>query len=238
VLRRLPQGYQPSGGFAAISQQSWHAGVIVSFTPILSQDAKEPTSMFRPFRFDAEKTIQAVAFLLRREQFRCMNYMRLLKLLYIAEREILAESGKPLTGSPVAAMPRGPVLQDLYDLIRNRHTATPQWAKFFQVSHYHLVMTDDPGVGRISKFIASKLEEVAVRHQDDDEWDMVRFTHTLPEWKANDPGESSKPIPLQDILAAMGRMQDFEKIVGDARHDERARYFSQSDEPADHCYPF
>ena len=49
-----------------------------------------------------------------------MNYMRLLKVLYLAEREILADSGKPLTGSRVVAMPRGPVLEDLFQLIKGQ----------------------------------------------------------------------------------------------------------------------
>ncbi|HQU41243.1 MAG TPA: DUF4065 domain-containing protein, partial [Pirellulales bacterium] len=84
--------------------------------------------MTRAFRFNPVKTIQAVAFLLRREPARRMNYMRLLKILYLAERAILAESGKPLTGSPVLATPRGPLFADVLGLIRGQHIATPEWA--------------------------------------------------------------------------------------------------------------
>lgn len=43
--------------------------------------------MTRPFKFNSEKAIQAVAFLLRRERGHRMNYMRLLKVLYFAERK-------------------------------------------------------------------------------------------------------------------------------------------------------
>ena len=78
--------------------------------------------MSRPFQFYPEKAIEAVAFLLRRERGHRMNYMRLLKVLYIAEREILAESSTPLTRSTVVAMERGPVLEDVLHLIRGEHT--------------------------------------------------------------------------------------------------------------------
>ena len=57
-----------------------------------------------------------------------MNYMRLLKVLYIAEREILAESSTPLMRSTVVAMERGPVLEDVLHLIRGEHSATDKWA--------------------------------------------------------------------------------------------------------------
>jgi uncharacterized phage-associated protein len=56
--------------------------------------------------------------LLRQDGVRCMNYMRLLKLLYIADRESLPRTGRPIVGGPVIAMERGPVLEEVFDLIR------------------------------------------------------------------------------------------------------------------------
>ena len=184
------------------------------------------------FRFSAEKAIQATAFLLRRERGHRMNYMRLLKVLYLAEREILADSGKPLTGSRVVAMQRGPVLEDVWKLIRGEHRAVGRWSTFIQVDRYHLEMIADPGAGLLSKFVTQKLEEVASRYDTFDEWAMVEETHRLPEWKRNNPGESSREIPLAHILEAIGRGGDLEKIVARAREDDRACNFfcgSESD---------
>ena len=120
-----------------------------------------------------------------------MNYMRLLKVLYIAEREILAESSTPLTGSTVIAMKRGPVLEDVLHLIRGEHSATDKWAAYIQVDRYHLEMVKDPGVRLLSRYVSRKLEEVATRYENLDEWGMVEITHKLPEWQRNDPGDSS-----------------------------------------------
>jgi len=187
--------------------------------------------MFHAFLLDLARTIQAVAFLLRREPHRCMNYMRLLKVLYLAERKILADSGKPLTGSPVVAMKRGPVLEDVYSLIRSQHVATAEWAKHFRTVSYRLEMHDDPGSSQLSRFVTRTLEEVAAKFDNCDEFDMVDFTHTLPEWQSNDPGESSRRISLEDILRAVGREQDLDKIVSGAKADHDAAKFFATSEP-------
>ena len=181
--------------------------------------------MYRVFRFDVEKTIQAVAFLLRREPHRCMNYMRLLKILYIAEREILAESGKPLTGSPVVAVPRGLLLEDVHELIRSQHIDTPRWSVYFRVENYRLAMVADPGVGKLSRFVTAKLEEVARRHENDDEWTLAQITRKFPEWVASNPGDSSKRIRLEAILKAMGQQDRLQSIVEGVRDDKLAREF-------------
>jgi uncharacterized phage-associated protein len=158
-----------------------------------------------------------------------MNYMRLLKLLYIAEREILQESGQSLTGCETIAMKRGPVLEEVYSLIRGQHHFAPQWGKFFQTERYDIVMTADPGNGRLSRFITSKLQDVADRHVNDDEWQLVEVTHQFPEWKNNDPGVSSKPIPLIDILRAIGREDDYEQIVANNQMCRDASEFFSDD---------
>ena len=69
------------------------------------------------FDFDLAKTVQAAALLLREHHNR-MEYIRLLKLLSIADREMLARRGRTLTGDRAVAMKRGPVLSTVYDLIK------------------------------------------------------------------------------------------------------------------------
>lgn len=151
-----------------------------------------------------------------------MNYMRLLKLLYVAERETIAEAGAAMIGGPAVAMERGPVLEAVYSLIRDQHFMGAEWSKFFHRDRYHLVMHSDPGMGCLTRFITQKLDDVAKRHEDDDEWAMVAFTHhQIPEWIKNNPGTSSKPIPLADILEAMDASDDLDEII--AQDEERSR---------------
>ena len=70
-----------------------------------------------------------------------MNSMRLLKLLYIADRESLRETGRPITGGPVIAMERGPVLKEVYDLILGQHREMPLWAQFFRKERLRFART-------------------------------------------------------------------------------------------------
>lgn len=186
--------------------------------------------MARIFRFDSEKSLQAVAFLLRREPGHRMNYMRLLKILYIADREALRESSKPISGSCVVATKRGPLLDDVLKSIRGQHLATPRWAEFFRLDNYQLEMLRDPGVGRLSRFAAEKLEEVAARYQGNDEWEMVEITRRFPEWQRNNPGDGCHEIPLEHILEAVGRGADFAKIAERAQSDARAAAFFSDEE--------
>ena len=94
-------------------------------------------------------------------------------------------------------------------------------------------MVNDPGTSLLSKFIVQKLDEVALRYEQCDEWEMVEITHRLPEWQRNDPGESSKEIPLAHILEAVGRSDDLGKIIARARQDDYASdFFCGSSETA------
>ena len=168
-------------------------------------------------RFNEKRTLQAIAELLKLHSIARMNYMRLLKLLYIADREMLATHALPITGDAVVAMERGPVLSRTYDLILANEG---DWAKFVIKDHYDLVLVNDPGKSQLSKAILAKLREVTDRYQDKDEWDMVEETHKLAEWQKSFPlgSKSSHPIRWEDVLIAQGK----EKLIPEVEKDERA----------------
>jgi uncharacterized phage-associated protein len=175
------------------------------------------------FRLDVKKAIQAIGVLFREDRVKRMNYMRLLKLLYVADRESLSETGRPITGGPVLAMPRGPLLEEVYRLIRGQHVEMPNWDRFLRKERYELEMIEDPDVGALSKYEIKKLQEVAAKHANHDEWEMVGITHKLPEWIKNDPGTSSRAIPLRDILEAIGKADEADEIIEEAQELSRIR---------------
>lgn len=169
------------------------------------------------FAFKFDKALQAAAYLLRREPTRQMNYMRLLKVLYVADRESIRQTGRSITGDGVAAMERGPVLTEVFDLIKGSHLQSPDWSNVIQRTEYDVRLVQEPGVAKLSKFEIELLEQVAQDNHARDEWAMVELTHTFPEWRKNDPGKSSKWIPLHDILEAVGRPGDEADIEDDAK---------------------
>ncbi len=170
------------------------------------------------FRFCFKKALQSVAVLLRTESAQRMNYMRLLKLLYICDKESLGETGQPITRDKAVAMKQGPVLSNLYSLIKGEHPLYQTWDQFVEKERFEIHLIEDPGTAQLSKYEIEKLHEVADRYRLCDEWDMVELTHAFAEWAKNDPGDSSKKkdIPLDDILESVGRSKDAEVIKKDA----------------------
>lgn len=170
------------------------------------------------FAFKFDKVIQAVAYLLRRESSREMNYMRLIKILYIADRESIRKTGRPITGDLAAAMKQGPVLSEILDLIKGTHLRSPEWAKFIKREEYKIRLVEEPGVANLSRFEIETLERVAEKYRSSDEWVMVELTHKFPEWQKNKPpGNSMRRIPFGDVLEAVGRSADLPKIEEDAK---------------------
>src|ERR1700682_886417 len=115
------------------------------------------------FSFDFARTVQAVSVLLDLQRSRRMNYMRLLKLLYIADRESLLETGAPITGDRPVAMKRGPVLSHVYNLIKGESTDAGRWEEFVHKDDYEVELLKDPGRGKLSRYDIAKLTEIWTR---------------------------------------------------------------------------
>lgn len=169
-----------------------------------------------------QKTLQVVSTVLHLHGTKDMSYLRLLKLLYIADRESIGETGQSITGDRVVAMEYGPVLSGVYNLIMKGDTTSwPLWSEYFRTLGYRIEQIKELGNGKLSRYEIGKLRELTKRYEDKNEWQMVAITHEFPEWKRNDPGTSSKPIPLTHILAALGRSAD-EAAIEQETFDQQA----------------
>ena len=71
------------------------------------------------FIFDERKAAQAAAHLLRRHGS-SMPYIKLIKLLYLADRQSLIETGYTITGDQLVAMSDGPALNRVLFFIEDR----------------------------------------------------------------------------------------------------------------------
>ncbi len=178
------------------------------------------------FRFDFDKSVQAASYLLHLEEGR-MSYLRLLKLLYIAERELLAQTAAPLTGDIYKAMEHGPVLSQVLNLIKGMGTPSPEWERFIRRDGYAVNLIGEPGRGRLSGEVIDKLSEVSARYREKDHWDLKDLTHEFPESKKNVPGGGSALIPLEDILEAQGEGQEALDVIqeGDAIRQHMTQIF-------------
>lgn len=173
--------------------------------------------------FDTLKVVQAAAVLLRAEGG-CMSRLRLLKLLYIADRESIAETLRPITGDDVVAMDHGPVLSQTYRLIRREPgTDNAVWDRHIgQDGARDHVLRSEPGDGLLSEYEVSKLRAVSAGRRGMTDYQIADETHKYPEWVRNQPPEGSRQnIPLRDVLEALG-MQEYEEKLRDESRTEEA----------------
>ncbi len=167
------------------------------------------------FVFDEQKAAQAAAYLLRRHG-EPMPYVKLIKLLYLADRRSLVETGYPITGDRLVSMPKGPVLSRILDLItwESRDEASP-WRRHISLPSNYVVMAIGPhDEGRLSDYDREVLDAVFVEFGQMDKWDLVDLTHDLPEWV--DPEGSSLDIDPRVILKDAGYTEEGIEDVEDA----------------------
>ena len=183
-----------------------------------------------PFKFNQLKAIQTVAFLLKQKHAtKTDNYMRLLKLLYIADRESLQEMGRSITGDRFVALERGPTLSHLLDLAKQRAYDSSEWDKYIELNGYEITLVRDPGNDKLCRYEVDKLKDIWQRFQGFDEWAVAKETEKLPEWKKNKPEPDKRNhIALLDVLQALGRQDWFKAIVEDAQAEANfARRFGE-----------
>jgi uncharacterized phage-associated protein len=165
-------------------------------------------------RFDFERSLQAAAYLLHLEDGR-MPYLRLLTLMYIAERELLAQRAVLLTGDTYRASEDGPVLNRVLDLIKGRGSMSPKWEGFIKRSGYAVRLVAEPGRGRLPGDVIDKLSEVSDRYREQGDWELRDLTREFPEWKKNFAAEGPALISLEDILEAQGESQETLNVINE-----------------------
>ena len=156
------------------------------------------------------KLIEVCNYILKRHNFSC-NYTKLIKILYLADKESLRYSNKTITGDNFVNMDNGPVLSGLYDLILGRfHSVKDQglWDSRFIRSEYDLIAaTERIPAGELSKFEKEILDTLDEKFKDYEFGDMIKYVHNnCPEWEK--PNGSSTPINQVAILRSLGKSEE------------------------------
>ncbi len=175
------------------------------------------------FHFGTRKIVEAAAVVLRTEPCKRMGYLRLLKLLYIADRESLRETGRPIVGTRPVAMDFGPVLSEVLDLIRGQHRDEALWSEFIRKDGYAVALEGNPGVLSLSRYEIGLLTRTAESYRNTDDWALVEETHTFEEWQGNYRQGNSMTIPMADLVRAVGRAEDLEEILREAEQTAALR---------------
>lgn len=163
--------------------------------------AKEPTQL----PFNEAKVTQAAALLLALRGGR-MHYLKLIKLLYIADRTALQRWGVPITMDRYVAMDHGPVVSRTFNLIQGFGAST--WSQFISdpMGEHEVELHGNPGTSLLSAAEEKLLHEIFQQWGHRSRWALVEETHHFAEW--HDPHGSSAPITIGDILRALGETEE------------------------------
>lgn len=164
-------------------------------------------------KFNEIKTTQAAAYFLIKNKG-SERYLKIIKLLYLADRSAINQIGLPITGDRYVSMPRGPVTSQTLDLIN--YSPDPSKASYWHdyisaPRNYCIMLNNNPGVGQLSQAEMDVLDEVYDKFGTMNVWALVEYTHHLPEYK--DPEGSSIPIQIEDILDGLGKTESEKKLI-------------------------
>lgn len=172
--------------------------------------------------FNERKATEAAAFLLRLRGGR-MSYLKLIKLLYLVDREALGRWGFSVTKDSHHSLPHGPVVSNTYNLMIDE-ADKPIWSRYISppLGNYEIALTEETcPTGTLSRAEERLLTEVFERFGHMTRWELRDYTHRLPEW--HDPHGSSLPISIREILEAQNMPgEDIETIISELHAEETA----------------
>lgn len=160
--------------------------------------------------FTARKIAQMSAFFAKR-QGGTINILKLIKLLYLADRESMARYGTPISFDYAYSMDKGPMLSQALDFVDGfieDASDVAKWEEWIGDRKNHQVsLNRDFGrddLDEISDASLDVLEAVWRRFGHLDQWQLVKYTHdNCSEYKETPKGQRN-PISDSEILNAVG----------------------------------
>ena len=136
-----------------------------------------------------------------------MSYLKLIKLLYLADRKALITWGRPITTDRYISMDKGPVLSRIRDLITEDQERGLAWRAHISepLPNYEVELISSPGDDELSTAEIDMLNAIFDEFGSMSRWELVKVAHALPEWEY--PDGSSIPITYRDILNAGGKTE-------------------------------
>lgn len=164
--------------------------------------------------FNELKATQTAAFFLQKEGGE-MNILKLMKLLYLSERESFARFGCSISGDKFYSLPHGPVLSRTKELMDGEQESCQNgWSSWIIDKAKHIIGLKknklNISIDKFNELSSSDLE--VIQHIWDkyghmNQWQICDYTHDYcSEWK--DPKGSALPITTEDLLVAVGKEKE------------------------------
>ena len=153
-----------------------------------------------------------------------MYHLKLIKIMYLSDRESMKRYGSPITNDRMVSMDYGPVLSTTLNFI-NGHIPSYEggWEAWINDRSNHMVSLKIETFNRndLTELSDSDIEILDVWSEfgEMNQWELVDYTHKLDEWK--DPEGSSFPINHKDVFLALGKSEDEAEHLKDEIYSQR-----------------
>jgi uncharacterized phage-associated protein len=156
--------------------------------------------------FDARKAAQIAAYFARAQGGR-INVLKLVKLIYLADREFAVRYGEPMLDDRWVSMDHGPVNSGTYDMVNGVSGPNADWDAFIGPRQGVDVPVarplSDNDLDDISDTERGVLSEMWDRFGHMSQYQVRDYTHRhCPEWE--NPHGSSAPIPYERLFRHLG----------------------------------
>jgi uncharacterized phage-associated protein len=160
--------------------------------------------------FNEKKAAQVAAFFLMRASS-ALPVLKLMKLMYLAERGSFEAYGEGISGDRLVSMQHGPVMSITLDLMNGSKESSPDgWdAWIADRANHEISLTDSKRSTRADDLLALSDADLAILEQTWQKFgrlskfQLVDYTHAhCPEWQ--DPDGSMIPMQPMDFFKALG----------------------------------
>lgn len=174
--------------------------------------------------FNEAKTAQAAAYLIHKAGG-IISHLKLIKLLYLADRLSWQRFDSPITGDEYYSLKYGPVLSRTLDLIHGETESREPtiWNSWISARENHQVSLmreidaqDKLFWDELSANDEKILDDTFRQYGHLDRFELVELTHNsaiIPEWE--DPKGGAIPIKLATLLSHLGKNESQIKAILD-----------------------
>ena len=135
---------------------------------------------------DTKKIIQALTYLAISQPDKVLDNMKAYKLLWLADRYHLRQTGRTITGDAYYAMPYGIVPSDAKCLLENAKTKLrdPKGYKnkFISLGDHQYKAIAEPDLKELSESDMQALDKVLAVYNGYDALQLSAISHKFPEW--------------------------------------------------------
>lgn len=159
------------------------------------------------FKFDEEKAIESVQYLLKKGKNQKEEYIRIIKLLYLADREALDGWGWSISTDKYYSMTHGMVLSNILDFIHYPNKSE-KWNNYIGIADdMESGIEIKKEIGNVKLTIAEQevLDEIFEKYKEMPTWGehglIELVIHNLSEWdKRAKEDNTSIYLPLNKLL--------------------------------------